>query len=117
MNDGQTKTEPKSTETTDNRSRLDESAREDDDVELTFTERDLESEIDDGRTGQRGTLVEAVCTGCKLTRAKRASEINREDPDLSTSFRHVCHNCGSVQYFNPIRLLEDALADNGGRSE
>ena len=70
-------------------------------------ERDLREEVDDGRAGADGVLVEALCTGCRLTRAKRQRDLNPLDPDLSHSFKHVCHECQTVTWWNPLRVLPD----------
>ena len=74
-------------------------------------ERDLREEVDDGRAGADGVLVEALCTGCRLTRSKRERSLNPLDPDLKQSFKHVCHECQTVTWWNPLRVLPDGTED------
>jgi hypothetical protein len=63
--------------------------------------------------------VDAICVGCVRTRAKhvRPEEMSQDadvDPaaleatDL-TSFKHVCHPCGSATWWNPVAVLSGLL--------
>lgn len=102
MTDGQTTT---STDRTDQENKQLPPASEDE-LDLSHLERDLENELEDGRAGSRGVLLDAQCTECRLTRAKRSSEFDADDPDLSIPFKHFCHECGSIEWWHPVRALE-----------
>jgi|AntDeeMetagen681_2_1112603.scaffolds.fasta_scaffold00345_11 hypothetical protein len=65
--------------------------------------RDLEAELNDGRGSPVGLAVDAVCTGCKQTRAKRI--IGGEPDDPPTSVQHVCHQCQQETWWNVRRVL------------
>lgn len=68
--------------------------------------RNIESELQDGKAGERGLPVDARCVNCKRVRSKLIA--GRDDPDDTSSFRHVCHgrNCRGVTWWNPIRVLD-----------
>lgn len=66
--------------------------------------RDPQEELEHGDAGHVGLPVDARCTGCKIVRAKRANKI-QGDPD-DGSFRHICHACNRVTWWNVIRILE-----------
>lgn len=68
--------------------------------------RNLERELDDGAAGEHGIAVDAVCTGCKRVRSKRAYVDADDVRDGGTSFKHVCHRCHRVTWWNAIRVLE-----------
>lgn len=72
-------------------------------------ERDVESEADAPEAGEVGIPFDAVCTGCGQTRVKRADE----DPDDPTSFKHACHRCKTVTWWNPVRTLSGLMRSNG----
>lgn len=71
--------------------------------------RDLEAELEEPEAGERGLPVDARCTQCKHVRAKLVS--GRDDPTDTTSFRHICHNCCVVTWWNVIRVLEGGDRD------
>lgn len=73
--------------------------------------RDVRDELEDGRTGEVGVVVEAICTGCQLTRLKRSTRVDRDAESPSTSFKHSCHRCQSVTWWNPLRYVD--LEDGG----
>lgn len=66
--------------------------------------RDPQEELEHGAAGEIGLPVDARCTGCKKVRAKRANKI-MGDPD-DGSFRHICHTCKKVKWWNVIRILD-----------
>lgn len=109
MNDGQTDTDHARTA---HENDAPDAARassdgDDDAIEVELPSRDLESEVGDGRAGKRGILVEAICTGCKLTRSKRTARADPDkDSDKPASFKHVCHSCRKVKWWTAIRRLE-----------
>lgn len=89
-----------------------------------------ERELEKVGAGKVGIPVDAICTGCKTVRVKRAPESDREDRRAEVSFRHVCHSCKTATYWNTIKVLdgllpegddvdelEDDQEDEGGRSE
>ncbi|RQG87023.1 hypothetical protein EA462_15385 [Natrarchaeobius halalkaliphilus] len=87
-------------------------------------DRDLHAELESPSAGQRGVPVDAICVGCGRTRVKRASlaEMDQSpavDPatlkatDL-TSFKHVCHPCGSATWWNPVAVLSGLLESERG---
>ena len=53
--------------------------------------------------------VEAVCTGCQRTVEKETR--TDDEGAVPTSFRHVCHQCRRVQWWNVLDVLD---ADAGG---
>ncbi|ELZ39605.1 hypothetical protein C472_04803 [Halorubrum tebenquichense DSM 14210] len=59
--------------------------------------------------GHVGPLLSAKCTSCGKTSEKRTAEIVG-DPS-GGSFRHVCHSCQRVIWWNVLEVLSD-----GGRS-
>lgn len=73
--------------------------------------RDLALELEDGAAGELGLAVDARCIECKRVRAKRVPDRECVD-DGRDSFRHVCHKCRGVTYWNILREL-DALEDGG----
>ena len=86
--------------------------------------RDLEAELTSPETGQRGIPFDAICTGCQRTRVKRAQpeEVGQHpqvDPaslDASDchSFKHVCHNCQTATFWNPIAVLSGMIESERG---
>lgn len=69
--------------------------------------RDIEAELNDGRGSPVGLAVDAVCFGCKQTRAKRI--IGAEPNDPPNSFQHVCHRCRRETWWNVRRVLRGYL--------
>jgi ribosomal protein L36 len=66
---------------------------------------DLRNDVDP-EAGHRGHLVTARCVGCKTVRRKLAPpEIADRDAD-HPSFRHICHDCQRVRWYNTISILE-----------
>lgn len=96
--DGRTETESEPTPITDGGSRIVGSA--------SHLDRDLDLESVDARVGERGSLVEAICTGCRLTRTKRTTKVDQEDPDRAVTFKHACHNCKTATWWNTLQVLE-----------
>ena len=86
--------------------------------------RDLEAELESPAAGHFGIPVDAKCVGCGRVRIKRASleELDQEphvDPTTLeasnlTSFKHVCHPCGSATWWNPVAVLTGLLESEGG---
>lgn len=91
----------------------------------------IQDELESGAAGHRGIPVDAVCTGCKKMRVKRApvpEEIDLEeiDPDdlddrekiedALNSFKHVCHRCQGAEWWNPVSYLL-GCHDLGGDDE
>ena len=72
------------------------------------------SEADDGRAtaldepeaGEVGVPVDAVCTGCKRVAVKRAPGT---PDDVETSFKHICHSCKRVTWWNVKSVLHGLL--------
>ncbi|MCU4926907.1 hypothetical protein OB905_13110 [Halobacteria archaeon AArc-dxtr1] len=70
---------------------------------------------------------DAICTSCKQTKVKhvRPQEVGQHpqiDPDAidaseCTSFKHVCYNCETATYWNPVDVLSGLLANDGGDDE
>ncbi|OYR45278.1 hypothetical protein [Halorubrum sp. Hd13] len=56
-------------------------------------------------SGHAGPLLRARCTGCGKTSEKRTVEIVGDTS--SGSFKHVCHSCQSVTWWNVLRVLEE----------
>ena len=90
----------------------------------TGADRDLEAELSTAEAGRSGFPVDALCTGCHRTHVKRVQpkEIGQHpqiDPttleagDL-TSFRHICHRCGSVTWWNPTAVLTGLIELEAG---
>lgn len=46
--------------------------------------------------------VEAVCTGCQRTVEKETR--TDDEGTVPTSFRHVCHRCQRVQWWNVLEV-------------
>ncbi len=55
--------------------------------------------------GHVGPLLSARCTGCQMTSEKRTAEIVGERSN--GSFKHVCHSCQSVTWWNVLDVLEE----------
>ncbi|QSG02534.1 hypothetical protein [Natranaeroarchaeum sulfidigenes] len=72
-------------------------------------DRDLEAEAAEAEAGEVGIPFDAICTGCGQTRVKRADE----DPENPSSFKHVCHQCGGVTWWNPLSTLTGLMRSNG----
>lgn len=81
-------------------------------AELEQDGRDLEAELNDGKAGQRGIAVDARCVGCKHHRAKY---VPNRDPEDTTSFRTICHECQRVTWWNVLEVVDDV--QEGGRDE
>ncbi|MFC4542009.1 hypothetical protein ACFO5R_08730 [Halosolutus amylolyticus] len=87
-------------------------------------DRDLEAELVSAGAGHVGIPVDAICVGCGRVRVKRAdpTEIGQENNvdaiDLEasdcTSFKHVCHPCGSATWWNPVAVLTGLLESERG---
>ena len=60
--------------------------------------------------GHAGPLLSARCTGCGKTSEKRTAEIVGDRS--SGSFKHVCHSCQSVTWWNILELVEDNAGDD-----
>lgn len=92
-------------------------------VDRDSDDRDLVAELEDPRSGHSGIPVDAVCTGCKRTRVKRAPApdgdvVARElSTDDLTSFKHVCHRCQTATWWNPIAVLSGLIAAERGDQE
>lgn len=51
--------------------------------------------------------VDAVCTGCKRIEVKTVRVLDpRKNPG---SFRHVCHGCKVITWWNAIKILSNVL--------
>lgn len=82
---------------------------------------DADELADHATAGERGIPVDAVCTGCaepeKGRRRVRVKRVPREDLDVEDledahrrgSFEHICHNCGTVTWWNVISVLWGVL--------
>lgn len=80
---------------------------EDEQQNSDHDQRNIVDELD-GRAGEVGVPVDAICTGCRITRAKRAPlDVVDDDRDGGTSFKHVCHNCQRARWWNVRRVLVD----------
>jgi len=80
-------------------------ARETDPASGSPSSDDLRNDVDP-EAGHRGLLVTARCVGCKTVRRKLAPpEIADRDAD-HPSFRHICHECQRVRWYNTIAVLE-----------
>lgn len=75
------------------------SGGEDQSIEL-----DLETSAS---AGYHGILTTARCTGCKTVRRKLAPYEIADDGGSHPSFRHICHSCNRVSWYNTIEILED----------
>ncbi|OIB56227.1 hypothetical protein [Natrialba sp. SSL1] len=95
--------------------------------DLEHGERDLVAELESPATGQVGIPVDAICVGCGRTRVKRADlEEIGQSPQTNpttleavelTSFKHVCHPCGSATWWNPVAVLTGLLeSERGGEA-
>lgn len=77
-------------------------------------ERDLVDELE-GSAGEVGVPVDAICTSCRLIRAKRAPrDCVDDDGRGGSSFKHVCHRCQRGTWWNVRRALVDV--DEWGQS-
>jgi hypothetical protein len=74
--------------------------------------RDRSDELQEPEAGEIGTPVDARCTGCKRVRAKKATKIHGDDP-ASGSFRHICHRCCKVKWWNVLRLIDTDAPTEG----
>ncbi|WP_254861724.1 hypothetical protein [Halovivax gelatinilyticus] len=90
-------------------------------------DRDFSAESKSIEAGLQGFPVDAVCTGCQREHVKRVrpEDVNQEfgvDPltldvaDL-TSFKHVCHRCGTATWWNPTDLLKGLIETERDRGE
>jgi hypothetical protein len=80
----------------------------------------------DGNAGEVGIPVDAVCTGClsetgqRRVRIKRASMDELGVDDLNHAegqiFRHVCHRCQSVEFWNVVSVLCGLMRTDGGEA-
>ncbi|SNZ06185.1 hypothetical protein SAMN06269185_1078 [Natronoarchaeum philippinense] len=70
-------------------------------------DRDLEAEAAEPEAGHSGIPFDAVCVGCGQRRVKRCEQ----DPEDLTSFKHVCHECQSGTWWNPVQALPDLDGD------
>ncbi|WP_254807404.1 hypothetical protein [Natronosalvus amylolyticus] len=62
---------------------------------------------------------DAICTGCQQidVRWARFEEVGLEagvdleaiEPGACTSFKHVCYQCGSATWWNPVRVLTGVI--------
>ncbi|APW99954.1 hypothetical protein CHINAEXTREME_20240 [Halobiforma lacisalsi AJ5] len=81
--------------------------------------RDRAAELESAEAGQFGVPVDAICVGCGRIRVKRAdpneigqaSDVDPTDLEAAdcTSFKHVCHRCGSATWWNPVAILTGLL--------
>ena len=55
--------------------------------------------------GHVGPLLSARCTSCGKTSQKRTTETVGDAS--SGSFRHVCHSCQCVTWWNALAVLEE----------
>ncbi|WP_306055387.1 hypothetical protein [Natronococcus wangiae] len=87
-------------------------------------DRNFEGELASSAAGQVGIPVDAICVSRGRTRVKRARpEETSRDPDVDptaleardlTSFKRVCHPCGSATWRVPWSALE--MIENRGES-
>ncbi|MFC3960345.1 hypothetical protein [Halovivax cerinus] len=78
-------------------------------------DRDLSAELASPKSGLQGFPVDAICTGCQRTHVKqvRPEDVDAEigvdpvtlDATALTSFKHVCHRCGTTTWWNPTAVL------------
>ena len=59
--------------------------------------------------GHVGPLLSARCTSCGKASEKRTNEVVGDAS--SGSFRHVCHSCQCVTWWNVLSLLEEVDAE------
>jgi len=76
---------------------------------MSLEERDVVQELESPIAGEEGLPVDAKCVDCGIVRAKRVP--GRSDPDNTSSFRHVCHNCQTANWWNVIRVLDREVVD------
>jgi len=55
--------------------------------------------------GHVGPLLSARCTGCGKSSKKRTAEIVGDASN--GSFKHVCHSCRTVTWWNALAVLEE----------
>ncbi|WP_247729909.1 hypothetical protein [Halovivax limisalsi] len=82
-------------------------------------DRDHAAELASPKSGLQGFPVDAICTGCQRVHVKqvRPEDVGQSidvDPvtleaDSLTSFRHVCHRCGKVTWWNPTTVLSGLI--------
>ncbi|MFC3957149.1 hypothetical protein [Halovivax cerinus] len=78
-------------------------------------DRDLSAELASPESGLQGFPVDAICTGCQRVHVKqvRPEDVDAEigvdpvtlDAEGLTSFKHVCHRCGTATWWNPTAVL------------
>lgn len=56
------------------------------------------------------TVVSARCVECKNVREKRTYT----DLERTRSFKHVCHSCQTVTWWNAIRVLDEEISVDAG---
>lgn len=61
----------------------------------------------DAKAGHRGILTTARCVECKTVRRKLAPPEIADRDGNHPSFRHICHDCQRVVWYNTIQILED----------
>lgn len=91
---------------------------------VTDGDRDLKAELRSPAAGQVGIPLDAVCTDCGRVAVKRVScedlgadpqtDPKAIDADDLHSFRHVCHRCSVVTWWNPTAVLSGLLAAEAG---
>jgi len=57
-------------------------------------------------SGHVGPLLSARCTGCEKTSEKQTAEIVGDR--TTGSFKHVCHTCQLVTWWNVLEVLKEA---------
>ncbi|AGB17367.1 hypothetical protein Halru_2796 [Halovivax ruber XH-70] len=82
-------------------------------------DRDLSSELASPKSGLQGFPVDAICTGCQRVHVKQVrpedvgQSVNVDPVTLEaaalTSFKHVCHRCGSATWWNPTAVLSGLI--------
>ena len=76
--------------------------------------RDLVAEIEEPEAGEVGEPVEARCIDCRRVRGKLAPA---DAVAERHSFRHTCHECRRVTWWNILRELDlDAPAPGGDQA-
>ncbi|WP_435551984.1 hypothetical protein [Natrinema sp. CGMCC1.2065] len=87
-------------------------------------DRDLEAELASAAAGNSGIPFDAICTGCRRVRVKRAKpEEVGQHPQIDpaqleasdcSSFKHVCHHCQKATFWNPLAVLSGLLESDRG---
>ena len=90
-------------------------------------QRDLLAELRSAEAGYSGIPVDAICCGCKWVRVKRVTpeeaglhpqvDPSQLDPGDVGSFKHVCHRCQTVTWWNATSVLTGLLTAEQGRGE